>query len=206
MPTPSRKPPTRDRAFRWTSRAGVRAPDWRLVARSRLAAALGALALVSCGLAQTASARTGSHSDQGVPFADPSSYSATLEQCVPASDHLERSLTVTGEIVGGTGTAKMGMRVELQQRTSDVEPFRTIVAPGLGVWRYSEPGVKIYKYVKQITNLAAPASYRAVVRFRWLGAHGRALKRAELRTATCEQPAPVSSGSTPTQLPAPAAR
>ena len=123
----------------------------------------------------------------GAP-SDASSYSATLEQCTTSSNQLERSATVTGEIIAGAATTRMGMRIELQQRANDTEPFRTIVAPGLGDWRYSEPGVKLYKYVKQLTTLAAPASYRAIVRFRWLGAHGRLLKRAELRTATCEQP------------------
>jgi hypothetical protein len=49
--------------------------------------------------------------------------------------------------------------------------------------------VKIYKYVKQVTNLGAPAAYRAVVRFRWLGEKGRALKHAELHTPRCQQPA-----------------
>jgi hypothetical protein len=47
--------------------------------------------------------------------------------------------------------------------------------------------VKIYKYVKQITDLSSPAVYRAVVRFRWVGERGRVVKRAELHTARCEQ-------------------
>ena len=34
--------------------------------------------------------------------------------------------------------------------------FHTITAPGLGVWRASDPGVKIYRYLKQVTNLFAP--------------------------------------------------
>jgi hypothetical protein len=40
-----------------------------------------------------------------------------------------------------------------------------------------------------VTNLTAPASYRAAVRFRWLNPRGRLIKALELRTATCAQPA-----------------
>jgi hypothetical protein len=88
-----------------------------------------------------------------------------------------------------TGTTqRMGMRIELQQRLRGETSFHTVLAPGFGVWRASEPGVKIYKYVKQVTNLTAPAAYRAVVRFRWQGEKGHVLKRAELRTSRCQQP------------------
>jgi len=80
------------------------------------------------------------------------------------------------------------MRIELEQRLRGETIFHTVIAPGLGVWRDSEAGVKIYKYVKQVTNLTAPAAYRAVVRFRWLGDRGHVLKHAELRTPRCLQP------------------
>lgn len=82
----------------------------------------------------------------------------------------------------------MGMRIELLEQTPGQAGYRQVNAPGLGVWRSSEAGVKIYRYVKQITNLSAPAVYRAVVHFRWTGEKGRVLKRAELRTAKCAQP------------------
>ena len=57
------------------------------------------------------------------------------------------------------------------------------------MWRGSDPGVKAYKYLKQVTNLSAPAFYRAVVRFRWLNARGHLIRRAERHTARCVQPA-----------------
>ena len=48
---------------------------------------------------------------------------------------------------------------------------RASTAPGLGVLAQPlTPGVKTYQYLKQVTNLAAPAVYRALVRFRWLDA------------------------------------
>jgi hypothetical protein len=114
--------------------------------------------------------------------------SVTLEQCVSSTVQVERSATFTAEMTATTATRRMGMRIELQQRLRGEGEFHTMLAPGFGVWRASEPGVKIYKYVKQVTNLTAPAAYRAVVRFRWLGEKGRMLKRAELHTPRCLQP------------------
>ena len=83
------------------------------------------------------------------------------------------------------------MRIEVQERLPGEELFHTVSAPGLGVWRGSAPGVKIYQYVKQVTNLSAPASYRALVRFRWLNDKGYVIKRAERHTLECVQPASV---------------
>jgi hypothetical protein len=114
--------------------------------------------------------------------------SVTLEQCVTSTVQAERSATFTAQMTATSATQRMGMRIELQQRLRGEAEFHTILAPGFGIWRSSEPGVKIYKYVKQVTNLAAPSVYRAVVRFRWLGDRGRVLKRTELHTPRCFQP------------------
>ena len=72
------------------------------------------------------------------------------------------------------------------------------------MWRGSAPGVKIYQYVKQVTNLSFPADYRALVRFHWLNGKGYVIRRAERHTLQCVQPAaevtptpvtPVTPGS-----------
>jgi hypothetical protein len=49
--------------------------------------------------------------------------------------------------------------------------------------------VKVYRYIKQVTDLSAPAVYRAAVRFRWLNTKGKLIKGVERRTSTCVQPA-----------------
>jgi hypothetical protein len=92
-------------------------------------------------------------------------------------------------------TGRMAILIEVQERMPGEELFHTISAPGLGVWRGSEPGVKIYKYVKQVTNLSSPADYRALVRFHWLDEEGHVIRRAERRTSKCAQPAPSTSSS-----------
>jgi hypothetical protein len=115
-------------------------------------------------------------------------YSASLEQCTPSAVPAARSATFTGEMVATPATQRMAMRIELLEHVHGEPGYSPVSAPGLGVWRRSEAGVKLYRYVKQITNLQAPAVYRAIVHFRWLGEKGRVIKRAEARTARCVQP------------------
>jgi hypothetical protein len=135
--------------------------------------------------AETAFAGAGVHR---ITVSPTPGYSVTLEQCVTSTVQTERSATFTAQMVATPATQKMALRFELQERTRGEADFHTVTAPGLSAWQRAEPGVKIYKYVKQVTNLAAPAAYRAVVRFRWLGEKGRVLKRAELHTQRCLQP------------------
>ena len=78
---------------------------------------------------------------------------ATVEQCVTTGEQTDRSATFSGEMTAIAGTARMAMRIEVQERLPGEELFHTVSAPGLGVWRGSAPGVKIYQYVKQVTNL-----------------------------------------------------
>jgi hypothetical protein len=105
-------------------------------------------------------------------------------------------------------TARMAIRIELQERLPEGATFRTVKAPGLGVWRESDPGVKAFKYLNKVTNLSAPAFYRASIRFRWMNAKGRPLKRLERHTASCAQPAvaraqhaPLSASLAPAAFP-----
>jgi hypothetical protein len=144
-----------------------------------------------------ASAAAATQSAQpGAASARPSA-SATLEQCVTAIAQPERSATFAGEMTAIPGSARLEMRIDVLERLPEEALFHAVSAPGLGVWRGSVAGVKVYRYLKQVTNLSAPAFYRAAVRFRWLSARGRLMKSAELRTATCEQPAPPPTGTPP---------
>ena len=52
----------------------------------------------------------------------------------------------------------------------------TSSAPPASACGGAAPGVKVYTYFKQVTNLSAPAIYRGAVRFRWLSAKGHILK------------------------------
>ncbi len=123
--------------------------------------------------------------------------SASLTQCLTAGEAAERSATFSGEMTTIAGATRMSMRFELLERMPGETGYHAVAAPGLGVWRASDPGVSVYKYVKQVTNLSAPADYKGLVSFRWLGAHGHTIKRDERRTRKCSQPAPVTPSPSP---------
>jgi hypothetical protein len=167
--------------------------------RLLLASLVCALVLACGGQALGATSQT-DWSSQVVPPAAGGAV-ATLEQCVTTGEQADRSISFSGEMTAIGGTARMAMRIEVQERMPGEALFRTVNAPGLGVWRGSQSGVKIYKYVKQVTNLSSPAVYRALVSFHWLDDNGRVIKRAGRRTPTCTQPASPPSSSTP--LPSP---
>jgi hypothetical protein len=151
------------------------------------------LACAATALGPLAVASSAGGGTRQEPSWEAAGYSATLEQCVTSAVAMQRSVTFTGQMVATPGVQRMAMRIGLLEHNAGQPGYHQVTAPGLGVWRGSEAGVKIYRYVKQITNLSAPAVYRAVVHFRWIGEKGHVLKRAELRTARCAQPV-VSDG------------
>ena len=126
--------------------------------------------------------------------------SVTLDGCQTSSVQSERSAAFAGEMTAVAGTVRMAMRIDLEERTPEQSLYHTVSAPGLGIWRLSDPRVKIYKYLKQVTNLSSPAVYRAVVHFRWLARHGHVIKRAQRFTGSCVQPA-MPATSTPQSAP-----
>jgi len=152
---------------------------------TRLLLAVLVILMLACGAqAMGATGQTNGSSQTGQAGAGGSAptVSVMLEQCISTGEQADRSATFSGEM--------MAIRIEVQERMPGEELFHAVSAPGLGVWRGSESGVKIYKYVKQVTNLSSPAVYRALVRFHWLNDNGHVIRRAERRTPRCAQPAP----------------
>ena len=158
---------------------------------SAAGAALGALAVAAAVPLSSGASESGaatSRASQPV--------SATLTQCVTSVTQAERSATFAGEMSAVPGTAKMAMRIEVEERLPHEALFHTVVAPGASTWRTSEPKVKVFKYLKQVTDLSAPARYRASAHFRWLNARGVTIRRASRVTKSCDEPAspaPVNS-------------
>jgi hypothetical protein len=153
-----------------------------------------ALAAASAPLsasAESASAVVGGAASTGLQkgqVSSPATPSASIEECVTSSVQAERSATFSGEMTATPGTGRMSIRIELQERLPGEAVFHTVAAPGLGAWRSAAPGVKVYRYIKQVTDLGAPAVYRAAVRFRWLTTKGKLIRALERRTPTCVQP------------------
>jgi hypothetical protein len=182
---------------------------------TRRAALAGALALLACapaavgdtagspGATLQAGATTTGQGGSGTSTSTKTPAVATLEQCATATaPQTERSATISGEMTAIPGTARMQLRIQLEERAGVAQRYRAINAPGLGAWRSSNQDVKVFGHIQQFTNLSAPAFYRGLVSFRWLDATGRTIKAQQLHTASCEQPAasaPVTApaGGTP---------
>jgi hypothetical protein len=176
------------------SSAAARPWSGRLLASSACSLAL------LCAAQASGATSAGDQSEQiSAAVAGPLA-AATLEQCVTTVDQSERSATFSAEMTATPGTARMAMRIDIEERTPADVQFHTVTAPGLGVWRDSEPKVKVYKYLKQVTNLSSPAVYRALVGFRWLNSKGRQIRREERLTPKCEQPA-APPATTPPSAP-----
>jgi hypothetical protein len=114
---------------------------------------------------------------------------ATLERCLTAPHASERSLSVVAEMSAIPHGARMALRIAIEERLPEAALFHKVNAPGLDVWREADRGVSSYRYLSKVTNLTAPAVYRATVRFRWLNAAGHPIKQLERHTAGCEQTA-----------------
>ncbi len=169
----------------------------RFLRRGLPAALVAALALP--GLAGAATAAGGATA-AGSATKQPAS--ATVEQCLSGAEQALHSATFVGEMTAVPGTVHMLMRIDVLERTPGELAFRAVTAPGLGVWRSAANGVKDFKYLKQVTDLSAPAVYRAAIRFRWLGAKNRPLKTLELFTPRCVQrPLPAGEATTSAEAP-----
>jgi hypothetical protein len=98
------------------------------------------------------------------------------------------------------GAHRMAIQIVVQEHLPGEAGFHTLAAAGLSTWERSEVGVKIYKYVRQVTDLPAPAGFRAVVLYRWLNEKGHVIMRDERRTPICRQPGERPRSATgPTQ-------
>lgn len=165
----------------------------RLLAACACALMLTWVAAAGSAHAQTAGSSTGQSGDgNAAPVV-----SASLVQCVTATEQAERAATFSGEMAMIPGAARMSMRIELLERAPGETGYHYVIAPGLGVWRTAEPSVKSYKYLKQVTNLSAPAAYKGLVSFRWQGPKGHTIRREERRTHRCAQPAPELPPASP---------
>ena len=110
------------------------------------------------------------------------------EACTAAGAATGRAVTFAGQMETVPGARRMAMQIVVQERAPGEVGFHTLTADGLGSWQRSEVGVKIYKYVRQVTDLPSPAAFRAVIEYRWLNEKGHVIRSDERRTPSCRQP------------------
>jgi CARDB len=88
------------------------------------------------------------------------------------------------------GADRMRMRFTLQVATPAKPAYRRVAAPGYGTWTTADPGTTRYVYTRRVEDLVGPASYRVLVRFRWLDAADRVIARDRRYSRPCRQPDP----------------
>ena len=113
--------------------------------------------------------------------------SVRVVECSRGPDAIDRHATFRGAMRRLPGTHGMSMRFSLQERVGDGR-YRTVKAPGLGVWRKSHPAVRRFSHRQRVLDLAEGAAYRAVVSFRWYDTDGELIRRAKRRSRACNQP------------------
>lgn len=115
--------------------------------------------------------------------------SAKLTACTTGAEPAARAATFTASMPAGAGARRMAIRFELRQSLGR-GGFTRVDVPGWDEWERSRPGRSGFIFTKRVQDLAAPAAYRAVVRFRWYDRRGRVVRRARRTTAVCRQPDP----------------
>jgi hypothetical protein len=109
--------------------------------------------------------------------------------CMHGLQPTDRSVTFEGRIAAIPHAQKMQMRFTLQARTPDAG-WAKVPAAGFGTWITAPRGLGLFLYDKTVDQLLAPASYRAVVDYRWRSAAGRVIRRARVTSRSCHQPDP----------------
>ena len=113
---------------------------------------------------------------------------ARIAECRTALEQAGRSMEGEGRMSTIPGAKTLRMRFDLEVRTPGRRRWTAVRAPNFGLWTTADPGTDRYIYRKRVENLAAPARYRMIVRFRWLDREGRRIARARRVTPVCRQP------------------
>ena len=107
-----------------------------------------------------------------------------LTACVPR----ERAAEFEARMSAVAGAKRMRMSFTLQVRKQGKVTFKRVAAPGFGDWTTADPGTRRYVFTRRVEALIGPASYRALVRFRWLDARGKTVASTRAYSRACRQP------------------
>ncbi|MGH2941592.1 MAG: hypothetical protein ACRDLN_02290, partial [Solirubrobacteraceae bacterium] len=106
----------------------------------------------------------------------PPKLGATLESCLTSALPVERVASFVASMPAYAPATRMRIRFDLERRRPGERYWRRVHAAGFGVWERSDPRVAGFIVRKRVNGLPVPASYRAVVRFRWIAADGSVVR------------------------------
>jgi hypothetical protein len=107
---------------------------------------------------------------------------------VVSCDKDAREAVFEGQVRVFRKAPKMQMRFTLQASTPDAPKWRKVVVPDFSEWITAPANVGKYTYDKTVQDLLAPASYRAVVDFRWRDRRGKTIRAERAISPVCKQP------------------
>jgi CARDB len=134
--------------------------------------------------------------------------------CQTALDPPARAVSVQAVMRPLAGTSKLQIKFELLRQAKPHTRFRSVRGRGLGSWiSPTDPTLgrragDVWIVNHPVVDLAAPATYKYRVTFKWIGSQGQTLGTAVQPSPTCYQPelradllvrslwvTPVTSGS-----------
>lgn len=118
----------------------------------------------------------------------PPKLGATLKTCSTSALPVQRIASFVGSMPARANGPRMQMRFELERKRDGQRRWRRLKAKGFGIWERANRNVAGFVFTKRVAALPVPATYRALVHFRWLDANGAIVKRARSRTRPCRQP------------------
>ena len=150
---------------------------------------LGVGAAVACSLLAVVS---GPASAQTAPTAANDQLRSLV--CQKALDPPARAVSIQAVMRPVTDTSKMQMKFELLRSTASHPRFVSLHGRGLGSWitptdpTLGQQAGDVWILTHPVVNLAAPATYKFRVTFKWLGSDGQTLATAVQSSPTCYQP------------------
>ncbi len=114
--------------------------------------------------------------------------------CQKALDPPARAVSVQSVMRPLSGTSKMQMKFQLLRQTKSHPRFMAVHGHGLGSWisptnpTLGQQAGDVWIVNHPVVQLAAPATYKFRVMFRWIGAQGQALGTATQTSPACYQP------------------
>jgi hypothetical protein len=107
---------------------------------------------------------------------------------VVSCDKDAREAVFEGQVRAYRKSPRMQMRFTLQATTPDARRWRRVEVPDFSEWITAPASVGKYTYDKTVQDLLAPASYRAVVDFRWKSRAGKTIRSERAISPVCRQP------------------
>jgi hypothetical protein len=117
--------------------------------------------------------------------------SASVTACTTGASDTQRSATFSAVINAVPKTSTMSVSFDLYEQTSTSGGYVAVMAPGFGVWQTSSRGIASFTANENVVDLPAPASFRALVHFRWLNRRGRVIRRDDRVTTACVETVPA---------------